>query len=238
MLDDLIADSPDSAFERATLPKGIEKKLAKVDWNKRDVLVGSLRNRAQLGVCLQHKFYHVPASRIPDDKLPIRHIAIYQSKSIFGQEGGIRYYGEVTKCIPVLRRDIKEIQKNSDERYYRFEVKEWKELSKPIMPKEIPFAHLFTNLFLLEHSAETPELTLRSEQEFRFYSELKRALHHAEINDESAETGFLFDDAMIVFENGKINVYQDKRITASYSVDDFSRKPGAVFRNLHNSISK
>ena len=29
MLDDLIADSPESAFERATLPKGIEKKLAK-----------------------------------------------------------------------------------------------------------------------------------------------------------------------------------------------------------------
>ena len=45
MLDQLIADSPDSAFERTTSPRGIESKLAKVDWTTRDVLVGSLRNR-------------------------------------------------------------------------------------------------------------------------------------------------------------------------------------------------
>ena len=236
MLDDLIADSPDSAFERATLPKGIEKKLAKVDWNRRDVLVGSLRNRGQLDACLQHKFYHVPVNRVSDDKLPIRYIAIYQSKALFGQESGVRYYGEVTRCIPVRRRDIKEIPKNSNEQYYRFEVKEWKTLSKPILPKEIPFTHLFTNLFLLEHSSEIPELNLRSEQEFRFYSELKRALHHTEINDESTETGFLFNDTMVVFENGKINAYADKKIIASYSVDDFSRRPGAVFRKLQSQV--
>ena len=118
----------------------------------------------------------------------------------------------------------------------RFEVKEWKTLSKPILPKEIPFTHLFTNLFLLEHSSEIPELNLRSEQEFRFYSELKRALHHTEINDESTETGFMFNDTMVVFENGKINAYADKKIIASYSVDDFSRKPGAVFRKMHNLL--
>ena len=33
MLDQLIADSPDSAFERATLPVGIEERLARVDWS-------------------------------------------------------------------------------------------------------------------------------------------------------------------------------------------------------------
>ena len=115
-------------------------------------------------------------------------------------------------------------------------LKEWKTLSKPILPKEIPFTHLFTNLFLLEHSSEIPELNLRSEQEFRFYSELKRALHHTEINDESTETGFLFNDTMVVFENGKINVYTDKKIIASYSVDDFSRRPGAVFRKLQSQV--
>ena len=36
MLDELISDSPESAFERATLPRGIEAKLQKVDWNTRD----------------------------------------------------------------------------------------------------------------------------------------------------------------------------------------------------------
>ena len=32
MLDELISDSPESAFERATLPTGIEDRLVKVDW--------------------------------------------------------------------------------------------------------------------------------------------------------------------------------------------------------------
>ena len=81
-------------------------------------------------------------------------------------------------------------------------------------------------------------MNLKSDQEYRFFSELKRALHHAEINDESSETGFLFDDAMVVFENGRINVYQNKRIMVSYSVDEFSRKPGAVFRKMNSHFVK
>ena len=44
LLDQLVADSPDSAFERAVLPRGIESKLAKVDWNNKDVMVGALSN--------------------------------------------------------------------------------------------------------------------------------------------------------------------------------------------------
>ena len=236
MLDALISDSPESAFERATLPRGIEEKLAKVDWNKRDVLVGSLRNKAQLNTCLEHHFYHVPISKVPDRNMPIHYIALYQSKKLFGVDCGIRYYGEVTRCTPLPRREIREIPKDSGEPYYRFEIKEWKVLSKPIAVKEIPGVHIFTNLFLLEHSTETPDLNLHSEEEYRFYSELKRSLNHIEINDSSAETGFLFKDSMIVFEDGKINAYKNHRIVSSYSVNDFSRRPGAIFNLLRSDI--
>lgn len=79
MLDELISDSPESAFERAILPRGIESKLSKVDWNKRDVLVGTLKNREQLDICLSNKFYHIPASRIEDEDLPVHYVAIYQT---------------------------------------------------------------------------------------------------------------------------------------------------------------
>lgn len=41
MLDALISDSPNSAFERATLPRGIEDKLTKTDWKRRDVYIFS-----------------------------------------------------------------------------------------------------------------------------------------------------------------------------------------------------
>jgi len=79
MLDALISDSPNSAFERATLPRGIEDKLTKTDWKRRDVLAGALRNRSQLETSLKHKFYHIPAAWISESDLPIHYVAIYQS---------------------------------------------------------------------------------------------------------------------------------------------------------------
>ena len=106
MLDELITDSPESAFERATLPRGIEDKLAKVDWSSMDVLVGSLSSIEQLDTCLDHKFYHIPANRIKEADLPIRTVALYQSKRLFGAKAGIHYYGEVVQCALVPRNEI------------------------------------------------------------------------------------------------------------------------------------
>ena len=236
MLDELISDSPESAFERATLPRGIEEKLAKTDWSKRDVLVGGLRSREQFDVCISKKFYHIPISKINEDKLPIHYIAIYQSKAIFGCNAGIRYYGEVTKCSCVPRSQIIELPKGSDELYYRFDVSQWIPLSKSIIPKEIRFINIYTNMFLLQHSLTVPELQLRSEEEYRLYSEFKRALNNAEINDDTADIGFKFNDSLVVFENGKICVYKHKRICARYDVIDFNRSPNAVFRRIKKDI--
>ena len=90
----------------------------------------------------------------------------------------------------------------------------------------------FTNMFLLERSSEAPERGIRSEAEYRLFSELKRALNSTEINDDGSDIGFIFGDATIVFEDGKIHVYRDKRIIAEHDILDFSRSPNAVFRNL------
>ena len=241
MLDQLIADSPTSAFERTTLPRGIEAKLAKVDWSVRDVLIGTLGSKQQLNVCLNHRFYHIPAARIKDSEFPVRYVAIYQSKKLFGPEAGVQYYGEVTKCIPLRRGDITEIKARpgtEDELYYRFEIKEWKQLSKPIAAKELGFIKSFTNLFLLEHSAEIPELWIRSEEEYRLYSELKRAINDTTINDEDNNLGFNFGNFTLMFEDGQILVSKDKQIFAQYAISDFSRSPNAVFRQMQKEFSR
>lgn len=241
MLNQLIADSPASAFERATLPRGIEAKLAKVDWFTRDVLIGTLSSTAQLGICLRHRIYHIPVERLKDNEFPIRYIAIYQSKRLFGSEAGVRYYGEVTKCIPVRRDKITEIPARpgtGNNPYYRFEIKEWKELSKPITAKEIGFVRSFTNLFLLEHSAEVPELWLRSEEEYRLYSELKRVVNDTAINDEENNLGFCFGSFAFVFENGQILLSKDKQIFAKHAISEFSKRPNAVFRQMQKEFAR
>jgi len=241
MLDQLIADSPTSAFERTTLPRGIEAKLAKVDWSVRDVLIGTLGRKQQLNACLNHLFYHIPVARLRDSDFPIRYVAIYQSKTLFGAEAGIQYYGEVTKCIPVRRGEIAELParpRTENELYYRFEVKEWKRLSKPIFAKEMGFVRSFTNLFLLEHSAEVPELWIRSEEEYRLYSELKRAINDTTINDEDNNLGFTFGKHTLMFDDGQILVSKEGHIFAKYAISDFSRSPNAVFRQMYKEFSR
>ena len=236
MLDELISDSPESAFERATLPRGIEDKLQKVDWDTRDVLIGDLRSVEQLNACLKYKFYHVPISQIRDDNLPIHYIALYQTKQKFGTESGIRYYGEVKRFSQCKRRDISFLPKESDQMYYYFEVKEWKILSKPITIKELSMGRRFTNMFLLEHSSEAPELGIRNEAEYRLFSELKRALNNTEINDNGLDIGFVYGDSTIIFEDGKIHIYRNKKICDEYKIQDFSHSPNAVFRNIQKSL--
>ena len=235
MLDELISDSPESAFERATLPKGIERKLAKVDWSRRDVLVGTLRSRGQLDICLEHNFYYVPAERV-EKHLPIRYAAIYQTRNLFGKDAGIVYYGEVGNYKVVRRSEITEIPGNSDELYYRFEIVKWDKLSRPIQPKEIGGVVLFTNLFLLEHSTYVSDLVLGSEEEYRFYTELRRRTDPAIINSEEHPNGFTFEGSTIIFTGAEILAYAGDKITARYPVNDFIHRPNAVFRQIMRSI--
>ena len=52
---DLITDSRESAFERSSLPRGIEERLEKYDWSVRDVMVGTVRSKEQLDFNMDKK---------------------------------------------------------------------------------------------------------------------------------------------------------------------------------------
>ena len=114
--------------------------------------------------------------------------------------------------------------------------KEWKRLSKPIVAKEMSFVRSFTNRFLIEHSAEMPELWIRSEEEYRLYSELKRAVNATTINDTDNNLGFNFGNFTLVFEDGDILISKGKQIVAKYAISDFSRRPNAVFRQIQKEF--
>ena len=115
----------------------------------------------------------------------------------------------MTKCIPVRRNQITEIPSNSIEDYYRIEVEAWKQLPQVVAPGEFGQVRCFTNLFLLEHSVEYPEILLKSEEEFRLYSELKRAVKNTEIDGEGNEMGFRIGNLLILFESKEIHIYHE-----------------------------
>lgn len=238
MLDELISDSPESAFERATLPAGIEDRLAKVDWRSRDVLIGTLRNNAQLQTCLEKKFYYIPAKLVKDDNLPIHYVALFQTPRIFSDKAGIHYYGEVLRTALVRRKNIQEVPQthgSPDELYYRFQIREWIPMTRPILPKESGFVREFTNLFLLGNAEYVPELLLGSEEEYRFYTELKRRTGSA-LEDNESTAGFELGEIKVLFDEGQIQVYKDGKAAGNCSVTEFSRQPNATFRRLQRYI--
>ena len=146
----------------------LEAKLNAVDWAVRDVLVGTVRSPQQLDICRRHRFYYIPAEQLGDEAFSVRIVALYQSQYVFGPQAGVQYYGEVTKCNPVCRGDITELRarKGTEQNlYYRFEIREWKRLNRPIVARENCFVKGLTSRFQLEHSAETalsePETSAR-----------------------------------------------------------------------------
>lgn len=242
LLDDLIDDSPDSAFERATLPRGIENKLAKVNWNRRDVLIGTLRFKEQLDICINNRFYYLPTMLLPDEKLPIHTVAIYQSRALFGAEAQIAYYGEVKRIQKVKRWEIKEVLCNpgrEDEDYYRIEICAWRKLARPIQIARGIREARFTNEFLLKHSENSSELLLKNEEEYRLLTELKRFVTDASvINDDDRPQGFAFGDHKIVFQDGKIKLIRDGRMITQCEVKAFMRRPNAEFREMMKMMKR
>ena len=105
------------------------------------------------------------------------------------------------------------------------------------MAKELGFVKHLTNLFLLEHSAEIPELWIQSEEEYRLYSELKRAVNSTTINDEDNNLAFKFNDCMLSFDDGSISISRGKKTFAQYDITDFSKSPNAVFRRMQKDMS-
>lgn len=235
MLDELISDSPESAFQRSTLPVGMEARLAKVDWHRRDVLIGTLRSRTQLKACIEGRFYYIPAPLIQEGDLPIHYVALFQTPRVFSGDAGIHCYGEVLRSALVKRKNIREVPQTHgtpEDLYYRYQIREWLPLKKPILPKESGFVRAFTNLFLLENAQVVPELLLRSEEEYRFYTELKRRTGLALERSESAPGGFELGSTKVLFDDGKIQVFRDGKNVGSCSIAEFSRHPNATFRQL------
>ena len=242
-LAELVADSSDSAFERASLPCGIEERLAKIDWTVRDVMVGSLGSVAQFDDNIRRKYYYVPAKYVDDSALLIHYIALYQSKNRFKEYAGIRYYGEVTYMKKVKRKDIDfpMSRNNGDEWYYAFRIKEWKTLPTPIAVKdEWVNEPKFTSLFLLEHSHQSFELfNIHSEEEYRLMVEIHKAFDHlsAATADNSSAVYRVNDSHSVVVADGHFTITNDNGdILDKISVSSFAKSPRAGFRRIKIAI--
>jgi len=242
LLTELIMESKESAFERATLPRGIERMLAKIDWSVKDMLVGSLSSVNQLEYVLENKIYYVPAKYISEDRLPIRYVALYQSNNLFKNNSGIRYYGLVTKTFTCKRKEIPVPirRSNPDELYYSFSIKKWEVLPIAIQVREEGvISPKFTNIFLFQNCRDSYELfNIHSEEQYRLLQELKRISNDTAVNNDEHIPGFRLNNGISInLLNGDIIVYNsDRKILNKTPISDFIRRPRYIFNRIKEDM--
>ena len=227
LLDALITDSSESAFERATLPAGIEERIRTVDWNKRDVLIGLVPDKAHLDRFLDKKLYWT--RRFDRNNLPIRYVALYEKGS------GIRYFGELVSWRQDKRQNLPGDSKHSEDLYHVFEVLKWNELKNTIKVEETgPNPIAYTNHFLLSTSKTYSELRLRSEADYRFFIELKRRTDAKILDQDDATTAFEAGNAKVLLNDDHIHIIRDGIITGSSTISEFVKRPNTTFRILQS----
>ena len=239
-LDELIADSPDSAFERASLPVGIEEKLARVDWNRKDVIVGSVRDMKQFEHCISKKYYYTQESNVPEDMLPIRYVALCPKKN--SNEPGIVYYGEIIRSARVKRTEIPFRPHKLDERYYTFVVREWKRLPAPIrFDDDYMYKPGYTNSFLLQNSESLHELfNITTEEQYRILYEIKRAFDGSVAEGSTDEPVIKINDEFsVVMQRGFFDLCDSQgKILLQDEIKRFKTKPRATFTKIIETIEK
>ena len=234
-LTELISDSSESAFERTTLPIGIEERLKQTDWKLKDVLIGYTSNKNQYDDCIENKRFYLPKKYIKDASLPIHYIAITTPKN--ESESTIKYYGTVIRMSVVQGNNTISLTNkyNNNDEYYAFDVKEWIELKNHIRLTKAQNIG-FTNLFLLEHADETSELfSIKSEEEYRLLYELKRIFDtKTTVDNKNNEAIIKYNDRMLIwFHEGTISLVDNNgNIKMGFPIYKFRKNPNLILKEI------
>ena len=225
LLDELVSDSPESAFERATPPVGIEERLRSVDWSRRDVLIGLVPDEEHLELFTDNRMYFT--RRFDEAHLPVRYVALYEKGK------GIRRYGEVKNWRMAPRKELPGSGQHKPEMYHVFDILKWHTLATPIGIAEYgPSPVAYTNFFLLTNSSSYSELFLKNEDEYRFFAGLRRMTDKAVLEDGDEATAFEFEGLKVLLEKKTIYVVNEGELVEQGTVQKFERHPNRTFRRL------
>jgi hypothetical protein len=194
-------------------------------FRNRNVLVGVVRNEHQFHTLMHKKFYHIPMSQVVNCEMPVKYIAIYQSKSIFKKMSGIKYYAEVISCNTVPRNRITEIPKNSDEPYLYIKVKGWRKLGEPIKAKEMNSTAFSTTMFLLKNAKDSVELTMRSAEEYEFYTGLCALVKKLVRTGKADHPDIIYKDFTVKLIGGCMHLYFADALQYVIGYDVFIENP-------------
>jgi len=243
-LENIIEESAFSNFNRNLMPAGTEEFRPEPEF-KVDLLVGSLRSKEQLDYILANNLYYLPFQRSVINQ-NLEYIAIFQSKSKFGEENGIKYYGKIKNIEIVKRKEIDFTSANSSEEedYLIFKVERWLQLGKKIKAEGygVSGSHIYSNLMLLKKADSLPELSIRSLKEWRLWLELKRLKEEIriEIKDDNLDKvkqieGFRVGDLEVIVDEDELLAASDEEIL-EFSYQEFLKNPRTILNEIMELI--
>ena len=176
LLEQLILETPDSAFERTVMQEGTVEYLTRD--SKRNVLIGPLGRKDQLDLCLKNNYYYTYLKEVKSYLNELEYVAIYQSKRLFTNEAeqGIYYYGRIKDYTVLYRYEIKEAPRGRapHELAVLFTIERWEKRLNPIRPGGYgPAEPQRTSWEIFKEANLYPELHLSS-IEVRLWRELRR----------------------------------------------------------------
>ena len=201
-------------------------------YKDRCVLIGVVRGKRQFAVNLNKMFYHIPVSQATDCQFPVRFIGIYQSKRFFGRNAGINYLGEVESCSTLPRSQIKEIPRQSDEKYFYFKIKSWFKLKTTIKANEMNVTAFSTTPYLLGESKFTSELTVRNSNEHEMYKNLTNIVTDLVKKGCPDGPNIVYEDHTIMLKKGVLCVYFRDMIECAVGFDIFLEEPMKIIREI------
>ena len=201
-------------------------------YKNRNVLVGVVRSKHQFYKLIKYKFYHIPIAELKNCEMPVKYVAIYQSKKLFKNKSGIVFFGEVAECKTVPRHKIREIKKNSDEPYLYLKIKRWHRLSNKIRANEMENVAFSTTMFLLKNSKDASELHIRSKREFEFYQKLVKIVKNLVKNRIPDHEDIIFGEYTIKFSRGLLCLYFGDVVEYVIGYDVFLEKPMDTVRDI------
>ena len=256
-LDNLILESPRTAFERTVIHDGTEDYYNR-DQYRPNVLIGPLGRKEQLQICLDHSMYYTYFDQVKNYLGHLEYVAIYQSKEKFKNEAeqGIFYYGKIMDFHFVQRSKIKEMpaeKGRENKQAVKFIIEQWKKKTTHIAAIGYgPARPLTTTWVLFKEAKYYPELHLKLE-EARLWRELNRveecsmvSFPNVIINDEDSFQSMIFPGLIIrgykSSDDENMFMIETEKAKQSFTYRRLRRSPGKTIREIirfwkENSIS-
>ena len=205
-----------------------------INWNTKNVLIGTVRTLQQLSYNLQNNCYFAPAKFVYDENLPVKCIALFE-EDLDGTQI-IRRKGYVSKAKIVKREQIPVPmnKKNGDEPYYFFEIDKWELMEKQIIVKDtLRGKPLFTNEFLLGNCKYSYQLfSVDSDNDYQLMKIIENLYEN--------NSGYYKIDSVF-----SIGIDGDKFVilnrcddfTYEFLISDYIKRPRQIFNRIKEIIN-